>query len=68
MLYALGVPRAALLTNNPDKVAQLRRLGITVTEQVPTHVHVSSENASYLFTKAHRGAHTLNPRRAAGAP
>jgi GTP cyclohydrolase II len=59
MLRALGLSKVALLTNNPDKVAQLRGLGVTVTEQVPTHVHLSTENASYLFTKARRGAHAL---------
>src|SRR5206468_1796938 len=36
MLHALGVPAVALLSNNPDKAAQLARLGIAVTEQVPT--------------------------------
>jgi GTP cyclohydrolase II len=59
MLHALGVPRVALLSNNPDKAAQLRRLGITVTAQVPTGVHVSVANAGYLATKAGRGGHTL---------
>src|ERR1700712_2053404 len=38
MLFALGVSRLALLTNNPDKTAQLGRLGLSVTEQVPTRV------------------------------
>jgi GTP cyclohydrolase II len=64
MLLALGVSRVALLTNNPDKAAQLTRLGVTVTEQVPTHVHLSTENAGYLYAKARRGAHTLDFRTA----
>jgi GTP cyclohydrolase II len=59
MLHALGVPRVALLSNNPDKAAQLRRSGIDVTAQVPTGVHVSVANADYLATKADRGGHTL---------
>jgi GTP cyclohydrolase II len=59
MLRALGVDRIALLTNNPDKVAQLTALGIEVTECVPTGVHVSAANAPYLAAKAGRGAHTL---------
>jgi GTP cyclohydrolase II len=59
MLHALGVPRIALLSNNPDKADQLGRLGITVTERVPTGVHLSDANAGYLATKATRGAHTL---------
>src|SRR3954463_4096088 len=40
MLHALGVRRVALLSNNPDKAAQLSTLGIEVTRRVPTGVHV----------------------------
>jgi GTP cyclohydrolase II len=58
MLQALGVSRVALLSNNPDKAWQLRELGITIAERVPTAVHRSSENARYLEAKARRG-HTL---------
>jgi GTP cyclohydrolase II len=60
MLQALGLSRVALLSNNPDKAAQLGRLGVTVTERVPTGVHLSPTNARYLATKAIRGAHTLD--------
>ncbi len=60
MLLALDLPRVQVLTNNPDKPAQLERLGIEVTRQVPTGVHVSPANAQYLSTKATRGAHTLD--------
>jgi len=60
MLQALGVTRVALLSNNPDKAAQLTDLGVTVTERLPTAVHLSAANARYLATKAHRGSHTLD--------
>jgi GTP cyclohydrolase II len=60
MVHALRLARVALLSNNPDKAAQLGRLGVTVTEVVPTGVHLSAENAGYLATKARRGAHTLD--------
>jgi len=60
MLQALGLARVALLSNNPDKAVQLGRLGVTVTERVPTGVHLSATNARYLATKALRGAHTLD--------
>jgi GTP cyclohydrolase II len=60
MLHALGLTDVALLSNNPDKAAQLDRLGVTVTEQVPTGVHLSAANARYLATKAGRGVHTLD--------
>ena len=60
MLRALGVPRVALLSNNPDKAEQLRALGVTVARRVPTGVHLSDANAHYLATKVVRGAHTLD--------
>ena len=68
MLLALGAHRVALLSNNPDKAAQLRRLGVTVTEQVQTGLHLSVANAGYLAAKARHGAHTLDlPFVAAGS-
>jgi GTP cyclohydrolase II len=60
MLHALGEPRVALLSNNPDKARQLRSGGVTVLEQVPTGVYVSDANQRYLETKAQRGRHTLD--------
>jgi GTP cyclohydrolase II len=67
MLQALGLRSVALLSNNPDKAAQLVRLGVTVTEVVPTGVHLSEANAGYLATKARRGAHTIDvPTQRAG--
>jgi GTP cyclohydrolase II len=62
MLHAVAVSRVALLSNNPDKARQLRRVGVTVTAQVPTGVHLSATNARYLATKAQRGrAHARCP-------
>jgi GTP cyclohydrolase II len=59
MLAALGVGSVTLLSNNPDKVRQLRRLGVTVRATVPTGVHVNDTNLGYLRAKADRGAHRL---------
>ena len=66
MLRTLGVTRVALLSNNPDKALQLGRFGVTVTERVPTGVHLSATNAHYLATKARRGAHALDIPLSAG--
>ncbi|TGN64585.1 GTP cyclohydrolase II [Nocardioides eburneiflavus] len=55
MLLALGVDTIALLTNNPDKVAQLERAGVRVESRVPTGVHRSSANHRYLDAKAWNG-------------
>ena len=59
MLRALGVSTVALLSNNPDKATQLEQLGVTVAARVPTAVHLSEANASYLSTKARNGHHGL---------
>jgi GTP cyclohydrolase II len=60
MLTALGVSRIRLLSNNPDKAAQLGTLGVRVTDRVPTGVHLSAANARYLTTKRDHTAHTLD--------
>ena len=60
MLLALGAPRVALLTNNPDKVEQLSRLGIDVVTRVATGVHLSPANAHYLAAKATHGSHAIH--------
>jgi GTP cyclohydrolase II len=59
MLGALGVSRIGLLTNNPDKVEQLRALGVDVAARVPTGVHLNETNAAYLATKVRRQRHDL---------
>jgi GTP cyclohydrolase II len=59
MLRALGASRITLLSNNPDKSAQLARLGILIARQVPTGVHLNEANAAYLTAKARRGGHDL---------
>lgn len=59
MLLGLGVDRLDLLSNNPDKAAQLCAAGIRVDRRVPTGLHLSSVNGGYLATKAGRGGHLL---------
>ena len=60
MLSAVGADRVRLLSNNPDKAAQLELLGVAVTERVPTGVHLSRANARYLAVKRDHTAHTLD--------
>ncbi|GLW59362.1 GTP cyclohydrolase II [Kitasatospora phosalacinea] len=59
MLHTLGTPAVRLLSNNPDKAAQLAAHGITVTERVPTAVHLSPSNLHYLRAKVEHTRHTL---------
>nr|WP_330359628.1 GTP cyclohydrolase II [Actinosynnema sp. ALI-1.44] len=63
MLIALGIPRVRLLTNNPDKVNQLRAHGIEVVEILTTGPHVTEENFRYLNAKARLAGHTIHPDR-----
>jgi GTP cyclohydrolase II len=58
MLEALGVARLDLLSNNPDKAAQLEAAGLRVERRVRTGLHLSPVNRGYLATKA-AGGHVL---------
>lgn len=59
ILGALGVQEIQLLSNNPDKAAQLSRHGITVRDKVPTGVFVTSSNLRYLQTKVSVTGHRI---------
>lgn len=58
---SLGIERVSLLTNNPDKVEKLEKLGIKVSERVPVIVGVRSENIHYLKTKSIKMGHHITP-------
>lgn len=60
ILSDLGVKQIRLLTNNTDKVAQLRALGLTIVDQVPLLVGVGANNHQYLATKADRMGHIID--------
>ena len=60
MLGALGATAVRLLTNNPDKAAQLTALGVEITGLIPTGVHLSPANHSYLAAKRDHTGHTLD--------
>ncbi|MFG6403909.1 GTP cyclohydrolase II [Microbacterium sp. P04] len=60
ILADLGVERVRLLTNNTDKVSQLRELGLEVVEQVPLLVGVGPNNHQYLETKRDRMGHLID--------
>lgn len=59
ILADLGVSKVRLLTNNTDKVTQLRELGLDVVEQVPLIVGVGPNNHQYLETKRDRMGHII---------
>ena len=59
ILSELGINSVRLLTNNPDKVAQLEAHGITISERVPLLVGVTEQNLGYLSAKRDRMGHQL---------
>lgn len=59
ILADLGIEKVRLLTNNSDKVNQLRELGLDIVEQVPLLVGVGPNNHQYLATKRDRMGHII---------
>jgi 3,4-dihydroxy 2-butanone 4-phosphate synthase/GTP cyclohydrolase II len=59
ILTDLGVQDVRLLTNNPEKIAQLERHGVRIAERVPLVVGVGLGNEGYLETKASRMGHLI---------
>jgi 3,4-dihydroxy 2-butanone 4-phosphate synthase/GTP cyclohydrolase II len=67
ILTDLGIDRVRLLTNNPEKVAQLEAHGITVLERLPLVVGVGAGNQGYLETKRRRMGHAIDDGQLADA-
>ena len=59
ILDDLHIDEVRLLTNNPDKIAQLTAHGISVASRVPLLVGVQSANRGYLQAKRDRMGHLL---------
>jgi 3,4-dihydroxy 2-butanone 4-phosphate synthase/GTP cyclohydrolase II len=57
ILRDLGVGSVRLLTNNPDKIAQLGRYGIRVDDREALWVGQTPQNRAYLETKEARMGH-----------
>jgi GTP cyclohydrolase II len=62
MLEYLGVRSVELMTNNPDKVAKLRELGVVVAGRIPVVVAPNQHSVAYLEAKRVRMAHDLPVR------
>lgn len=60
MLHALDVRSIRLMTNNPDKVAQLVEFGVVVAERVPHIIEPNDYNIDYLRTKANKSGHMID--------
>lgn len=60
ILNELGITAVDLLTNNPQKVAQLEGQGIHVAKRTPLIVGVTDQNRTYLATKGERMGHHID--------
>jgi 3,4-dihydroxy 2-butanone 4-phosphate synthase/GTP cyclohydrolase II len=59
ILEDLGISEVRAITNNPEKLRQLKERGIVVTERVPLVVGVGEFNEKYLEAKRDRMGHVL---------
>jgi 3,4-dihydroxy 2-butanone 4-phosphate synthase/GTP cyclohydrolase II len=59
ILDDLGLRSVRLLTNNPDKIAQLEWHGIEVVERVPIVTGTGPANVAYLRAKRDRMGHLI---------
>ena len=57
ILKDLGVKTLRLLTNNPDKVYQLKDYGMEIKERVPIQMKATPYDLFYLRTKQERWAY-----------
>ncbi len=59
ILRKIGVQRVRLLTNNPQKIADLEAEAIEVVERVSLEISPRPENERYLQTKAEKLGHVF---------
>ena len=59
ILRDLEISQVKLMTNNPDKIAQLESLGITVVVRVPLEIPPNGTDNKYLQIKKNKMGHLL---------
>jgi GTP cyclohydrolase II len=59
ILKCLNKSKVQLISNNPQKAAQLRASGIDVTRTIPTGTFLTSENRKYLEAKVQHSGHVI---------
>lgn len=59
ILKYLGIGKVNLLTNNPHKVAELRKNGITISKRLPVIAPAGKHNREYINAKAQKAGHIM---------
>ncbi|MCK5872309.1 MAG: GTP cyclohydrolase II [Methylococcales bacterium] len=59
MLQTLAVKSVDLMTNNPEKIEALTRLGICVHQRIPIETLIHPDNEDYLKTKVEKMRHLI---------
>jgi GTP cyclohydrolase II len=60
MLISLKVKSIQLMTNNPNKINDLKQHGIVVTRRIPHIIPPNEHNQFYLETKAAKSGHMID--------
>ncbi len=60
MLRLIGIARVRLLTNNPEKIAAMKRAGLDVDSAQRVNGRPTAENQSYLASKRDRAGHFID--------
>ncbi len=61
MLDHVGVKQLNIMTNNPNKINELKSLGIDVVARIPLIVGVNPHNEGYLDVKDAKMGHLIKP-------
>ena len=57
ILRYFHIQKVRLMTNNPQKIKELRSLGVEVTERLPLHTGLCDSNQRYMQTKFEKMGH-----------
>ena len=60
ILNILEIKSIDLITNNPSKIDEIKKLGIQVDERIPIETAYHQDNVDYLQTKAEKMSHILS--------
>ncbi len=59
IIQSLKIKSVRLMTNNPQKIAELKQYGVNVTERIPLIIPPNKHNRFYLETKEKKFGHLL---------